>query len=126
MRLASPASLALALVPALALAGCATQDATLEVAGEGGGERSRTLACEGEGGLADVVLSLSAHAQAGLVTVLVRDGLDAQVHERHVVPTSGGVEQERRLSGAPGAWTLEERRTEDFRGELRASLVCGA
>lgn len=117
-------ALSVATLAATLLAGCAAEGATLELTGEGGGERARIVPCDGEGGLADATLALTARARAGLVTVIVRDGMGEQVHERHVVPTSGGVAQERALSGAPGEWTLEERRTEDFWGEFKASLTC--
>lgn len=108
------------------LAGCAGGGATLELAGEGGGERTRALACDGEGGIADARLLLAAHTTAGLVSLLVRDGLGEEVLQRHVAVGSGRIDQESVLSGAPGTWTLEERRTDDFRGEFRAELICGA
>lgn len=108
------------------LAGCAAEGATLKIAGEGGGERARILACDGEGGLADALLALTARTRGGLVTVIVRDGLGDARLERHVTPTSGDVELERSVSGAPGEWSLEERRTEDFRGEFSATLRCVA
>lgn len=119
-------ALPLALVAALLPAGCVGDGVTLALDGEGAGERARTFACDGNGGRADAVLDLTARTSAGVVTLLVRDGLDALVHERHVALGSGGVEGEVGLSGAPGIWTLEERRSAEFRGEFTARLTCGA